>query len=50
MPNLICHNPMICQLNANDYTTSMTGFKYKLSHKRSDKAKWNISDKTQKNI
>src|SRR5215467_1990470 len=36
------------KLNANDYTTSMAGFKYKLSHKRTDKDKWNISDKTQK--
>lgn len=36
------------KLNANDYTTSMTGLKFKLAHKRADKDKWNVSDKTQR--
>lgn len=36
------------KLNANDYTTSMTGLKYKLSHKRADKEKWNSTTNTQR--
>jgi len=36
------------KLNANDYTTSLTGLKYKLAHKRADKEKWSTSAKTQK--
>jgi len=36
------------KLNANDYTTSLTGLKYKLAHKRADKEKWNTTVKTQK--
>jgi len=36
------------KLNANDYTTSMTGLKFKLAHKRADNDKWNVSDKTQR--
>jgi hypothetical protein len=36
------------KLNANDYTTSMTGLKYKLAHKRYDKEKWSTTSKTQK--
>jgi hypothetical protein len=36
------------KLNANDYTTSMTGLKYKLAHKRADKNKWSASAKTQR--
>jgi hypothetical protein len=36
------------KLNANDYTTSLTGLKYKLAHKRADKEKWNTTTKTQK--
>ncbi len=35
------------KLNANDYTTSMTGIKFKLAHKRFDKEKWSASDKAQ---
>jgi hypothetical protein len=37
------------KLNANDYTTSMTGLKYKLAHKRFDKNKWSASAKAQRN-
>lgn len=36
------------KLDANDYTTSMTGIKFKLAHKRFDKEKWNVTEKTQK--
>jgi hypothetical protein len=36
------------KLNANDYTTVMTGLKYKLGHKRADKEKWNASLKAQR--
>ncbi|HEY9049202.1 MAG TPA: hypothetical protein VIN08_25045 [Ohtaekwangia sp.] len=35
------------KLNANDYTTSMVGLKFKLAHKRADKDKWSVSDATQ---
>jgi hypothetical protein len=34
------------KLNANDYTTSMTGLKYKLAHRRADKEKWSTTSKT----
>src|SRR4051812_40875923 len=36
------------KLNANDYTTSLTGLKFKLAHKRADKDKWSTTAKTQK--
>jgi hypothetical protein len=36
------------KLNANDYTTAMTGLKYKLAHKRADKDKWSATAKTQR--
>lgn len=36
------------KLNANDYTTSLTGLKYKLAHKRAESGKWNASAKAQK--
>ena len=36
------------KLDANDYTTSLTGLKFKLAHKRADKGKWNTSSKSQK--
>ncbi len=35
------------KMNANDYSTEMIGVKYKVAHKRADKDKWNISEKTQ---
>jgi hypothetical protein len=35
------------KLNANDYTTAMTGLKFKLAHKRFDKEKWSASDRAQ---
>jgi hypothetical protein len=39
---------MVRKLNANDYTTTMTGLKFKLAHKRFDKETWSASDKAQK--
>jgi hypothetical protein len=40
---------MICvKLDANNYTTSMTGLKYKLAHKRAEKDKWSTTDNAQR--
>lgn len=36
------------KLNADDYTTSLTGLKYKVAHKRATQKKWNVSAKTQR--
>jgi hypothetical protein len=36
------------KLDANNYTTAMTGIKYKLAHKRADKEKWSASEKAQR--
>jgi hypothetical protein len=36
------------KLDANSYSTSLTGVKYKLAHKRADKDKWSVTDKTQR--
>jgi hypothetical protein len=36
------------KLNANDYTTDMSGLKIKLAHKRFDKEKWSASEKAQR--
>jgi hypothetical protein len=33
---------------ANDYTTSMTGLKFKIAHKRAGSAKWSATSKTQR--
>ena len=38
----------VTKLNANDYTTSMTGLKFKLAHKRASKDKWSATLKTQR--
>lgn len=37
------------KLNANDYSTSLTGIKYKLAFKRAGKEKWNATPKTERN-
>lgn len=34
--------------NANDYTTSMNGVKFKLAHKRADTGKWSAGEKAQR--
>ena len=36
------------KLDANTYTTSLSGLKYKLAHKRADKDAWNISENAQR--
>jgi hypothetical protein len=36
------------KLNADDYSTELSGFKYKLAHKRADKGKWSATAKTQR--
>jgi hypothetical protein len=36
------------KLNANDYTTSMTGLKFKLAHKRADREKWSVGEQAQR--
>jgi len=36
------------KLDANSYTTTLTGLKYKLAHRRADHDKWNTPAKTQR--
>src|SRR5262245_38311176 len=36
------------KLNANDYTTSLTGLKFKLAHQRAGSEKWSATPKTQR--
>jgi hypothetical protein len=36
------------KLDANNYTTSMAGLKYKLAHKRAEKDKWSTTDSAQR--
>jgi hypothetical protein len=38
----------VTKLNANDYSTSMTGLKFKLAHKRADQDKWSASARAQR--
>lgn len=38
----------VTKLDANSYSTSLTGLKYKLAHKRAGKDKWSVTDKTQR--
>ncbi len=44
---IVAHQ-MVEKLDANSYTTSLTGLKFKLAHKRADHEKWNISAATQR--
>lgn len=37
------------KLNANDYSTSMSGLKFKVAHKRADTEKWSAGEKAQRN-
>jgi hypothetical protein len=39
---------VVKKLDANNYSTEMTGSKYKVAHKRFDKANWSINDPKQK--
>lgn len=38
----------VTKLNANDYTTSMTGLKLKIAHKRASSDKWSLTEKSQR--
>jgi hypothetical protein len=44
----ILANQTVKKLDANNYTTSMMGLKYKLAHKRAEKNNWSSSDKVQR--
>src|SRR5436189_4397713 len=39
---------IVRRLNANDYSTSMTGVKFKLAHKRADRETWSASPRAQR--
>jgi hypothetical protein len=38
----------VTKLDANNYSTSLTGLKFKLAHKRADKETWSVSTDTQR--
>src|SRR5436190_10745545 len=38
----------VCKLNANDYTTSMSGLKFKIAYRRADSGKWSATPQTQR--
>ena len=38
----------VCKLNANDYTTSLSGLKFKVAHKRAATGKWSASPAAQR--
>ncbi len=44
----ILADQVVKKLDANNYSTSMTGLKYKLAHKRQGKEEWSARDKAQK--
>lgn len=44
----ILAHQFVHKLNANDYTTAMTGLKLKVAHKRASKGEWNISEETKR--
>jgi hypothetical protein len=44
----ILANQNVKKLDANNYTTSMIGLKYKLAHKRADRNNWSSSDNAQR--
>src|SRR3954467_11347244 len=46
---VILSHQLVEKLNADDYSTVMTGIKFKLAHKRKGKEKWNTSATTQRN-
>jgi len=43
----ILAHQVVKKLNANDYSTSMTGRKYKVAHKRASKETWSAAEKAQ---
>jgi hypothetical protein len=38
----------VTKLNANEYTTSLTGMKFKLAHRRADRGTWSASVQAQR--
>ncbi|HZA69056.1 MAG TPA: hypothetical protein VE548_05095 [Nitrososphaeraceae archaeon] len=44
----ILANQTVKKMDANNYTTSMMGLKYKLAHKRAEKNYWSASEKAQR--
>ncbi|HEX6915444.1 MAG TPA: hypothetical protein VF145_09390, partial [Chitinophagaceae bacterium] len=44
----ILAHQMVEKLDANSYTTSLTGLKYKLAHKRASNGKWSVTPATQR--
>jgi hypothetical protein len=44
----ILGHQIVRKLNANDYTTSLRGLKFKIAHKRADHDKWNASEEAQR--
>ena len=38
----------VTKLDANDYTTSLSGLKFKVAHKRADNGKWSATARTQR--
>ena len=44
----ILADQVVKKLDANNYSTSMTGLKYKLAHKRQRKEDWSARDNDQK--
>ena len=38
----------VAKQTANDYTTSLTGLKFKIAHKRADSGKWSATPRTQR--
>ncbi|WP_300601237.1 hypothetical protein [Niabella sp.] len=46
----ILSHQFVHKLNANDYSTAMTGIKFKIAHKRADKDKWNLSEAAKRKL
>lgn len=44
---LIIGHQIVTKLNANDYSTSLSGLKFKMAHMRSGKSTWSASEKAQ---
>src|SRR3954449_1891274 len=38
----------VCKINANDYTTSMTGLKFKIAYRKAETGKWSATPHTQR--
>src|SRR5437016_2190963 len=38
----------VCKVNANDYTTSMSGLKFKIAYRKAENGKWSATPQTQR--